>query len=106
MSNLKDKLVRLQLEYPQVTKRYSQNNEQDIIMSYLESNELTSGQLLDIGAFDGETLSNTRAIMLRFKHWKGVFVEPSSFSFVKLFELYKMQPKRAELVNLAVCSRP
>ncbi len=89
-------------KYPPITKRYSQNNEQDIIMSYLEANQLTGGKLLEVGAFDGETFSNVRAVLLRFKYWKGVLVEPSSFCFSKVFELYKAEPRRVELVNLAV----
>jgi hypothetical protein len=80
-------------------KNYSQNNEQTIILDYLSKNNLQSGNLLDIGAYDGETYSNTRAIMLGFPNWKGVFVEPSSYSFYKLFTLYQLEPSRAELVN-------
>jgi FkbM family methyltransferase len=81
---------------------YSQNKEQDIILSYLENINLTKGTFLDIGAFDGEKFSNTRGIFLKYPDWKGIFVEPSSFCFVKLFELYRDFPRRAELVNLAV----
>lgn len=83
-------------------KNYSQNNEQQIILDYIQKTGMTQGKLLEIGAFDGETFSNTRAIMLQYPDWKGVFVEPSSFCFVKLYEMYKSQPSRAELVNLAV----
>ena len=83
-------------------KNYSQNNEQQIILDYIQKTGLTQGKLLEIGAFDGETFSNTRAVMLRYPDWKGVFVEPSSFCFVKLYEMYKSQPSKAELINLAV----
>jgi FkbM family methyltransferase len=88
--------------YPPVETKYSQNNEQSVIMSYLEKNDMVSGKLLDVGAFDGETFSNVRAVLERFKNWKGVLVEPSSFCFSKIFEMYKAEPKRVELVNAAV----
>jgi len=81
---------------------YSQNNEQDTILTYLNYHDINSGTLLDIGAYDGETYSNTRAIMLKYPNWKGVFVEPSSHSFVKLFNIYQNEPRRAELINLIV----
>jgi len=83
-------------------KNYSQNNEQEILLNYLIKNNLIKGTLLDIGAFDGETYSNTRGIMLHFEDWKGVFVEPSSYSFYKLFSIYQNQPRRAELINILV----
>jgi len=83
-------------------KNYSQNNEQDIILNYLNNNNLKSGTFLDIGAFDGETYSNTRGIMLAFQEWKGIFIEPSSYSFYKLFQLYQNEPHRAALLNIAV----
>jgi hypothetical protein len=83
-------------------KNYSQNNEQTIILDYLVQNNIQTGNLLDIGAYDGETYSNTRAIMLEFPKWKGVFVEPSSYSFYKLFTIYQQEPSRAELINLLI----
>lgn len=83
-------------------KDYSQTGEQAHILNYIESRGLTEGRLLEIGAFDGETFSNVRAIMLKYPKWKGVFVEPSSFCFVKLYEMYKMEPSRAELINIAI----
>ena len=83
-------------------KNYSQNREQDAILNYIEAKGLHEGKLLEIGAFDGETFSNVRAIMLKYPKWRGVFVEPSSFCFVRLYEMYKMEPSRAELVNVAV----
>ena len=85
-----------------MTKNYSQNNEQDIIINYILHNNITSGKLLDIGAYDGETFSNVRQLMLQFNNWSGVFVEPSSYCFYKLCDMYKMIPRRADLVNLAV----
>jgi FkbM family methyltransferase len=83
-------------------KKYSQNNEQEIILNYLEKTNLVSGKMLEIGAYDGEGFSNVRSIMLKYPQWKGVFVEPSSYCFSRLVDLYKMEPRRAELINLAV----
>jgi hypothetical protein len=40
--------------------------------------------------------------MVKYPEWSGVFVEPSSYCFCKLVDLYKMEPRRAELINLAV----
>ena len=83
-------------------KNYSQNNEQEIILNFLEKNNLTEGKLLEIGAYDGEGFSNVRGLMLKYPSWKGVFIEPSSYCFSKLVDLYKMEPRRATLINLAV----
>lgn len=86
----------------QNNKNYSQNNEQDIVLNYIEEKKLFSGKLLEIGAYDGETFSNVRKLMLIYQRWKGVFIEPSSYCFSKLVDMYKMEPRRAELINLAV----
>jgi FkbM family methyltransferase len=59
--------------------RYSQNNEQDIILSYFQSRK---GFFLDIGANDGVTLSNTYALQLQ--GWIGVLVEPSEEAFNRI----------------------
>ena len=84
-------------------KNYSQNKvEQDVIIQYIINNNLKSGKLLDIGAFDGETFSNTRAIMENFPEWKGTLVEPSSYSFSKLLDLYDTDIDRVELLNIAI----
>ena len=83
-------------------KNYSQNNEQEVILNYLEKRQMTKGTLLEVGAYDGEGFSNVRGLMLKHQGWCGVFVEPSSYCFSKLVDLYKMEPRRAELVNLAV----
>ena len=41
---------------------YTQQLEQDVILNYFENKE--HGTLLDIGANDGETFSNSRALIL------------------------------------------
>lgn len=82
--------------------RFSQYGEDVPILNYIYSNNLTKGKLLEIGAFDGIGFSNTRALLLDNPGWKATFIEPSSFCFVKLFEIYKMEPSRFDLLNLAV----
>ena len=59
--------------------RYSQNNEQDIVLAYFQSRK---GFFLDIGANDGVTLSNTYALQLQ--GWSGVLVEPSEEAFNRI----------------------
>ena len=62
---------------------YSQNNEEQVILDYFKD----KGTFIDIGANDGMTFSNTRA--LAEQGWRGVCVEPSPKAFVKLKGLYK-----------------
>lgn len=63
---------------------YSQNNEQEIIIDFF--GHRTAGRFLDIGAHDGESLSNTRALSLL--GWTGCLVEPHPLHFHKLWQLY------------------
>ncbi len=63
---------------------YSQNNEEEIILNFFKDKK---GIFLDLGAYDGINLSNTRA--LAEKGWKGICVEPNPNIFLKLKENYK-----------------
>lgn len=83
-------------------KRYSQNNEDEIIINYFNTHSVSNKTLLDIGAFDGEIFSNTKALMETDTQWKGVFVEPSSFCFSKLLAVYEKEPRRVKMINAAV----
>jgi FkbM family methyltransferase len=65
-------------------KRHSQNLEQDYILEYFKGK---IGTFADVGANDGVTLSNTRA--LSELGWRGVFVEPSPKSFERLKRNYE-----------------
>lgn len=76
--------------------RYSQSNEQNAIFSYF-GNRI--GRFLDLGAHDGESLSNTRALALA--GWSGVLVEPHPEYFIKLWQLYRGNPQFI-LVNAAI----
>lgn len=62
---------------------YSQNNEQQIILDYFKGQ---TGTVLDIGANDGVTFSNSRALIER--GWKAVLVEPSPVAYKKVSALY------------------
>ena len=63
---------------------YSQNNEERIILNYFLNRK---GNFLDIGANDGITLSNVRA--LAEMGWKGCLIEPSKKAYNKAVENYK-----------------
>jgi len=57
------------------------------------------GRFLDIGAFDGTTLSNTKP--LADAGWSGVCVEPSPPAFCWLMKAYEGNP-RIDLANVCV----
>lgn len=60
--------------------KYSQNEEQHHILNYFQNHPPKhGGRLLDIGAYDGVTFSNTHALMRQ--GWRGVFVEASPSCF-------------------------
>jgi FkbM family methyltransferase len=63
---------------------YSQNQEEIYIIDYFKD---FKGTLLDIGANDGKTFSNS--LRLIEMGWKGYLVEPSPKAFSKLTELHK-----------------
>lgn len=74
---------------------YSQNAEEKHILKFFGDR---TGRFLDIGAFDGITFSNVRALYEL--GWKGVMVEPSPCCFTSLIRNY---PKNdVELVNVAL----
>jgi FkbM family methyltransferase len=75
---------------------YSQNNEEQIILNYFSGKK---GTFLDIGANDGVTLSNVRA--LAELGWKGILVEPSLKSYNKCLENYK-DFKKVKVENCAI----
>lgn len=59
---------------------YSQNNEEQFIAEFFKDRD--RGKLLDIGAYDGINLSNTRRLMEL--GWHGVFVEPAPHNLSQL----------------------
>lgn len=78
--------------------RHSQNLEEDVILKYFGD---FKGTFLDLGANDGQTLSNTRALAKL--GWCGCLVEPSPDPFRKLKALYENDKKGCfYLYNCAV----
>lgn len=65
---------------------YSQNQEEKVILDYFGNQ---TGTFIDIGANDGKTFSNTRALAER--GWKGVLIEPDPEAFARLRLLYDGQ---------------
>ena len=78
---------------------YSQGDEEKYILDICPP----TGKFLDIGAWDGVTFSNTRALFNQ--GWSGVLVEPASVPFKKLQALYS-GAGNVWLVKAAVCDSP
>jgi FkbM family methyltransferase len=70
-----------------MSNTYSQNNEQEIILNYFGD---FKGRLLDIGANDGRTLSNSLALIE--KGWEAVCVEPAPHAFARLCREHYANP--------------
>lgn len=69
-------------------KDYSQNREQEKILNFCNG---VTGTVLDIGANDGKTLSNSLALIEN--GWSAVLVEPSEISFNKLSHLHVLNER-------------
>lgn len=79
--------------------RHSQNDEQEIILAYFGD---FVGDFLDVGAYNGRTLSNTLALAER--GWSGVCVEPSPRPFADLVKLHADRTG-IDLVQAAVAAK-
>ena len=79
---------------------YSQNKEQETIVSLLTNPECpVTPNLLDIGAYDGRTFSNSlRLVELG---WSGIMVEPSPNAFIALVNEHKDRPN-IKLINAMI----
>lgn len=73
---------------------YSQNNEDGLFESIFPN----SGNLVEIGAFDGKTNSNS--LLLIERGWNAVLVEPSPAAFDKILKLHRKNEK-VHLFNVA-----
>lgn len=81
---------------------YGQNKEDRFIEKYFAVQEKSTLYILDIGANDGKTLSNSyKAIQ---NGWNAVLVEPSPVAFEKLHALHG-QNARVRLFNCAITSQ-
>ena len=78
-------------------QNYSQNNEQQVILDYF-GNKV--GRLLEIGSNDGETLSNSRALILN--GWSADLVEPAPTPLEKLKKLYEGN-QDINIIDSAIC---
>lgn len=76
---------------------YSQQDEEAVIAKFFGSRV---GRFLDIGAWEGVTFSNTRALWE--KGWGGVVVDASPFSVTKLISLYGGSDRVAIVSGLIV----
>jgi FkbM family methyltransferase len=79
---------------------YSQNDEERVILEVFDGRP--PARLLDIGAYDGKTFSNTLALIER--GWGGVLVEPAPRPFLSLVERHGKNPEIV-LVNCALFQR-
>jgi FkbM family methyltransferase len=66
---------------------YSQNDEEAIITSYFQGR---TGKLLDVGAYDGVSFSNSRRLIEL--GWSGALVEPLPHAAHRCRELYRDNP--------------
>lgn len=82
-----------------MTPNYSQNDEQQHIVNYFGNKP---HHLLDIGANDGQTFSNSR-YLLEHLNWSGLLIEPSPTAFKKLNSLYK-DNDLVECLNVAIAN--
>lgn len=78
----------------------SQNNEEQIILAFFGSRGQSIGTVLDIGANDGDTLSNSFALCA--SGWNGVMVEPAPKAFEKLSALYASRPTTVKCFEVAI----
>jgi len=75
---------------------YSQNNEDDILTKILPKE---IGVVVEIGAFDGKTMSNS--LLLIERGWNAFLVEPSPIAFSKIITLHGNN-KNVDLLNCAI----
>jgi len=75
---------------------YSQNNEEQIILDFFKEKV---GSVLDLGANDGETFSNSLRVIQ--KGWSADLIEASPETYKKLAELHKGNDK-VKCHNIAV----
>ena len=80
---------------------YSQNGEDEFLLKYFSGRE--PGRLIDIGAHDGRTFSNSLALIEA--GWLGCLVEPNPQSMSELIKLHGNN-KRVTLVNCAILPTP
>lgn len=83
-------------------KLHSQFDEEEVILKFFSG--VTNGHLLDIGAFDGIEMSNSRGLIEQ--GWSGVLVEPVSHNIDRLLGNNQHYANRVRIVQAAVSARP
>jgi len=79
---------------------YSQSEEDLLFQRLLKGGSLPKqGTILDIGAFDGVTFSNSRSLIEQ--GWFATLIEPSPYAFRELLELYGNN-QNVRLINAAL----
>lgn len=88
-------------------KEYSQNGEQAHILHYFEIMGIKKGHLVDLGAGDGYTMSNTRALLE--KGWTGDLYDgdPKGAKdvhklFIRMDDAHMLIPSHCEFLNLDI----
>lgn len=82
---------------------YSQNNEDSTIIAYFnEHHNGMTGTLLDLGANDGRTLSNSLRLIQ--KGWNAVLVEASTEVFNRCKDEHKNNDK-VQVINIGVAEK-
>lgn len=76
---------------------FSQNSEDLFIMDYFT--DKPNGKFIDIGAYDVERFSNTRALYLA--GWVGILVEPAPQNYKAIAEHYK-DDEKIKVLNIAI----
>ena len=79
---------------------YAQYGEEEIFKAFFNNKE--NGFIVDIGAADGETNSNSR-FLIEDLNWSGILVEPVPLFFENLKQLYSNN-ERIDLINKAIFS--
>ena len=82
---------------------HSQYGEATFIRNYFADRDQSKLRFLDVGAADGVSNSNTRALFDA--GWSGVLVEPNPLLFSALMRNYHGE-ERATLVNAAITTAP
>lgn len=78
---------------------YSQNSEDTLIREYFETHLPAKKSFLDVGANDGQTLSNT-ALFAEIG-WSGVCIEPDNRAYENLYRKYA-QSKKVKAYNCGI----
>jgi FkbM family methyltransferase len=79
---------------------YSQNNEEQIALDYFKNADHSKMWLLDVGANDGITFSNSKALIDI--GWNAVLLEPSPKAYSKLCETHYGKNENVALLNYGI----